>query len=233
MSNPTDNQAKWHRALHDLVAWHDRRDRERAEVALRFLEPRLRHFMPPAARRRWPTQQTEEAIQAFLERLLARPLPDAAFNAPAAYLRKSFQHWCIDIQRQRKREPTEPWEDEDHDHGDDVDYETRQAARAEVRRTMDALGTLEIPDRVAIKLVDAPSQFDDDELAWLCERTQRTREDILAEVLACPDVYDLTMIFDPGPEPRNKKERRDRMERFRKRRARARERLRTKLGGDA
>ncbi len=217
---------EWRRALAQLEAWHDRQEERAATEALTFFEEELRRRFPAAAWRRWPQEQLEDALQGFLERLLDRRLPATAIDHPRAYLIRSFQHWCIDIERGRRRDPTEPWEDPDTAATTDTSPEVREA----LSRTLAALDSLPIQDRVVLKMTDAPATLSWEELRWLAGRAGSSAEQVRDRVLACPSIFDLTLIFDPGPPPRDAKERRDRMERFRRRRARARERLRGTMG---
>ena len=216
----------WTDCYGSLRAWHDGGDPRAAEQALTFIESEIRRRIPAPARRRWPPQQIEDAIQGFLVRLLERPLPDTADDNPAAYIIRSFRNWCIDIERGRKRDPTAPWED--------ISFAPSVAASPETRlqlqRTLVALEGLSVEDRVAVKMTDAPATLTWDELTWLASQSGLSAEAARDHVLACPPVFELTLLFDPGPPPKDKKERRDRMERFRKRRERARARLRAALG---
>ena len=79
-------------------------------------------------------------------------------------------------------------------------------------------------------MTDAPELLTWDELGWLAVRSGYPATEVRDRVLACPSVYELTLLFDPGEAASDPKARRDRMERFRKRRERARQRLRTILG---
>ena len=222
-------QEQWHAAIHGLRLWHAHGDREAARSALEYLEVELRLRIPAAARRRWPAEQVEDALQGFLTRLLKRPLPETAVERPAAYLARAFRNWCIDIERGRKRHAGEPWDDNTPGEWDSGSPETRQR----LERVAAALDALSVEDRVAIKMTDAPEMLTEVELAWLGARAGLALDTVASKVLACPPVFELTLIFDPGPDPRDGKERRDRMERFRKRRERARTRLRALLGGDS
>ncbi len=217
----------WSDLLDDLEDWHAQSDRASATRALKFLEVELRLRFPPAARRRWPQEQLDDALQGFLTRLLQRPLPTAARSKPAPYLIRSFKNWCIDVERGRKRSAAEPWEDDAPAESTSDDHEARERL-AQLSKAVDKLG---IEDRVALKMADAPAMLTWEELGWLAKRSGLAEEEVRDRVLACPPVFELTMIFDPGPEPKTTKGRRDRMERFRKRRARARQRLRELMGG--
>ena len=225
---PLDPSAAWDSTVRDLTAWHDCADRGAAERALRFLEPRLRAMLPAPAARRWPGQQIDEVLSAFMVRLLERRLPDDAANAPQAYLRTTFRRWCIDHERKRRRDPSEPWEE-------DIEVETSAGdpnEKLRLGRALDALDALDMSDRVAIKLVDAPYALTHAELCWLALRSQTSADRIAAQLQECADVYAITFVFDPGPAPETAQGRRDRMERFRQRRGRARRQLLQNIGGE-
>lgn len=227
MSVRGEDHSDWRIAVLDLASWHDRRDRTAADRALRFLEPRLRVFLPPPAARRWPSQEVDEVIAAFMLRLLQRRLPDVAEHQPKAYLRTTFRRWCIDHERKRRRDPTEPWEE-------DVVLEAFEGdpdERLRLGRTLDALNGLDVADRVALKLVDAPHALTHAELGWLAQRSETSVEQTATQLQQCRDVYDITFVFDPGSAPETVQGRRDRMERFRQRRGRARKQLLTIMEG--
>jgi DNA-directed RNA polymerase specialized sigma24 family protein len=225
----SDQHDAWQAALDGLQAWHDRRDQAAGESAISFLEVELRRRVPAAARRRWPEEQLHDALQGFLARLVERPLPPTIKSHPQAYLTTSFRHWCIDIERGRQRHAAEPWEDNDQT----VTAEPAPEVRERVERVTQALDALPVEDRVVLKMTDAPELLTWLELDWLARRSASSADDVRARVLRCPPVYELTLIFDPGPEPGDAKGRRDRMERFRKRRERARSRLRAALKEEA
>ncbi|MCB9793193.1 MAG: sigma-70 family RNA polymerase sigma factor [Alphaproteobacteria bacterium] len=215
----------WSTALAQLTRWHATRDAEAATAALTFIEVELRRRIPPAARRRWPAEQLEDAVQGFLLRLLQRPLPEDAQGQPAAYLTRAFRNRCIDIERGRRRDPAEPWETFEQAAPAAGTPETREA----LRRAVDALDGLRVEERVVIKMTDAPQLLTEEELAWLAERAGRNVDEVREAVLSSPSVFELTLLFDPGAAPRDDKERRDRMERYRRRRSRARAKLREAL----
>lgn len=224
-----DDDHEWAGAVKNLATWHRARDRGAARAGLTFLEIQLRRRIPAEVRRRWPTEQVEDTLQGFLERLLSRPLPAAAAEAPAGYLCRAFRNWCIDVERGRRRRSTEPWDD-------DAEFAVARdrpdhAARERLEKTVAALGGLSVADRTALKLAHAPDLLTDEELDWLGARCGIAPAAVDARLRTNPSVYDLTLLFDPGPEPTDAKGRRDRMERFRKRRERARERLQTLLDG--
>lgn len=161
-------------------------------------------------------------------RLVERRLPDAAEHQPEAYLRTTFRRWCIDRERKRRRDPSEAWEE-------DVVLEASAGDPDEslrLGRTLDALNGLDMPDRVAIKLVDAPYALTHAELGWLAQRSSTSVDAIAIQLRQCPDVYAITFVFDPGLAPETAQGRRDRMERFRQRRGRARRQLLQTLGGE-
>jgi len=223
----TTNQRPWQRILADLAAWHASRDRLAANRALTHIESFLRTRIPPIARRRWSADEIDDALQGFLERLLNKPLPPE-LRKPEAYLGKAFRRWCIDRQRGRKADVHEPWDDAVPDQTTRQDPELRER----LERAARALDALRMEDRVVIKLVDVPHSLTWEELSWLGSRCGRSAADVQEQVLAAPEVIELSLIFDPGDPPATAKERRDRMERFRRRRSRARERLRELMGGE-
>ncbi len=221
MTNGSDGS----QVVADLRAWHHVADREAARRALVVVEPALRARVPAGVRRRWTPEQVEDVVQGFLERLLARPLPDGIEN-PAAYLVVAFRNWCLGVERGRKGKNDEPWEDE---HPQREPGEDRTVARDEALQLDRAFGTLSIEDRVAVAMVDAPHALDAAEWAWLAQRCGRPVDEVRTLVLACPPVFELTLLFDPTATPEDGSGRRDRMERFRKRRERARSRLRAAM----
>lgn len=206
-----------------LGRWHSARDHGAAREAVAFLEVELRLAFPPAARRRWPPEQLEDALRGFLARLLDRPLPNIPAD-PRAYLLRGFRNWCISVDRRGRRE--EPLDEEMFPAPEpDEDVDDRAARRQQVSSAMEALA---IADAVALKMVDAPDWLTDAEISWLSERAGRTESEVRTMLLSAPDLYDLTFLFDPGTP--NDAERRHRMERFRRRRGRAREALRSRIG---
>lgn len=230
MTPPEDRgSGPWHNALADLAAWHSTRDRSAARSALTFIEPELRLAIPPLVRRTWPEEQVEDALREFLARLLERPLPEN-IDDPRRYILRSFGNRCIDLHRARQRrnevavaegsgwEPVEP--------GPDASQRMDQEEQAAALR--EAIGSLPIADRVALKLVDAPEWLDPVELAWLVQRSGRDPDALRRAIIAAEDSFALTELFDP-PTPGQPDDRRLRMERFRRRRGRARDRLRTIL----
>lgn len=215
---------QWRAAIDGLARWHASEDRAAAGPALAFIEVAVRLRIPAAARRRWPAEQVEDAVQGFLLRLLRKPLP-ADILHPAAYIQTAFSRWCIDVERGRKRTATEPWEETAPEQPVAPEAESKE----EVERIETALDGLSMEDRVALKITTVPDMLTWAELSWLGGRAGLSANEARDRVVACPSVYELTMLFDPGAEPRDAKERRDRMERFRKRRERARDRLRAQL----
>ena len=224
-----DERQRWLSALDDLASWHTDRDRRAAERALGFLEKELRRRIPRRVRGRWPPEEIEEALQGVLMRFLQREIPENGRQNPAAYVTKIFRNWCLDIERGRTRRATEPLTDA---HAAQAATPAVGAAGLELSRLAAALADMPVEDRVVLKLAAAPATLTWGELTWLGSRTGESAEAVRDAVFACREVYDLTLIFDPGPPPENTKERRKRMERFRKRRERARSKLRDALDGD-
>lgn len=210
----------WSTIPDQLTAWHAHGDRNAAAEAIRFLEIELRLAFPPAARRRWPSQQLDDALQGFLTRLLQRPLPTRPTD-PNGYLKRAFRNWCVSIERRNREIPT--------DDAVFVELPATTSDAGEIQQQRDhairAVGALRIEDRVAIKLVDAPEWLNDVELGWLAERADLTTAAVSLLVQNAPDILILSILFDPGPEPTTVEARRTRLERFRKRRNRARDAL--------
>jgi DNA-directed RNA polymerase specialized sigma24 family protein len=226
--NDTDSNSAWVDALARLHRWHSAGDGDAAREALGFIESELRLALPRTVPRRWPAEEVDDALQGFLARLLERPLPDSIHSSPGGYLVRAFRNRCLDIERGRRRSAAEPWEDESAHSASLQDVEGRD----EVRRMTGALAQLRVEDRVALKLDAAPETLSDEEWHWLSVRTGLPQDEVRGRVFAADDVYALTLMFDPGPEPFDAKGRRDRMERFRKRRDRARDALWRVLGGE-
>jgi DNA-directed RNA polymerase specialized sigma24 family protein len=211
----------WSSVLDDLRAWHADGDRRAGQRAVEAVERELRRRVPAAAKRRWPPEQVEDALQGFLMRLVRLPLP-ASIVDPRAYLIRAFRNACIDVERGRKRHAAEPW-DEDHGAAAPTDD---SAERIEA-----ALATLSLDDRLALKMTTAPDLLSHEELDALARRAGLSVHEVAERVRACPPIHELTLLFDPAERPGE--DRRDRMERFRKRRERARKRLRDALRGEA
>lgn len=221
----------WRQAVTDLAAWHTERRATAARSALAFIESELRLAIPPLVRRTWPEELVEDALREFLTRLLEHPLPNA-IDDPRRYLIRSFRNRCIDLHRAQQRrhevatseqpgwEPPEP--------GPTAAERLEEQEQSTALR--DALKSLPIADRVAVKLVDAPEWLDAVEFAWLVQRSGETPEAVRRAITAADEVFALTELFDP-PVPGQPDDRRLRMERFRRRRGRARERLRSILQG--
>ena len=215
----------WQQVLSDLSAWHDSRDRPAANRALTHIESWLRARIPPIVRRRWSSDEIDDALQGFLERLLNKPLP-SDLRKPGAYLNTAFRRWCIDRQRGRKADVHQLWDEATSAHS----VHQNPADRQRLTQATKALEGLRVEDRVVIKLVDVPHALTWEELSWLAQRGGVSANDIRDRVLEHLELLDLSLIFDPGPRPETPKERRDRLERFRRRRSRAREKLRKAIG---
>jgi DNA-directed RNA polymerase specialized sigma24 family protein len=141
----------WPTVLRDLAAWHDHRDHAASNRALAALESWLCARIPAPVRARWSPDELEDAIQSFLERLLAKPLP-STIDTPDAYFRRALRNHCFDMKRGRKNEPHAPWDDSR------PQQTTTQApaVQQQLARAGEALERLSMKDRVVIKLVDLP-----------------------------------------------------------------------------
>lgn len=210
----------WSTIPDQLTAWHAHGDRNAAAEAITFLEIELRLAFPPAARRRWPAQQLDDALQGFLTRLLQRPLPVRPTD-PKGYLKRAFRNWCISLERRNREIPTDDAVFVDLPATSNDDVETQQR----VARAARAMQELRIEDRVVIKLVEAPEWLDHVEWTWLAERSDLTTDAATLLARNATDILALSLLFDPGPEPTTVEARRTRLERFRKRRNRARDAL--------
>jgi DNA-directed RNA polymerase specialized sigma24 family protein len=214
----------WPSIFDDLTAWHEHRDNAAANRALSALEPWLRARIPAPVRARWSPDELEDALQSFLERLLAKPLPSTV-DSPDAYFRRALRNHCLDMKRGRKNEPHAQWDESR------PPQTTTQApaSKQKLARAGEALERLSMKDRVVIKLVDLPWALTLEELSWLGQRCGRSVVDLRSTLEHCFDKLELSLLFDPGPPPETPKERRDRLERFRRRRSRARAKLRAAL----
>jgi len=215
----------WASALDQLEEWHRTGARDPARAAIEFIEPELRLMIPGIVRRSWPPELIEDALRAFLTKLLERPLPEA-IREPRGFFSRSFRNHCIDIHRDRQRLHEESLKSDSQwaSSPDPLEPRERSERAAVVAAAVDSLA---VADRVALKLVDAPEWLSGDELTWLVARSGLTEDELLRRIDAAQDVYSLTLLFDPVTESDGP--RRQRMERFRRRRARAREKVREAL----
>lgn len=221
----------WSSVLELLVRWHRDRDHGAARTVFTFLEQELRREV--SARQ----PEVEDALRDVLARLVETRLPPGVQD-PRAYLVTAVRRRGIDLVRARQRRREHGGEQEllQVKFDQPREQEPAEAASATERaeRVRRAIGRLEIADRVALKLCDAPEWLDDEELLWLSSRMSGTSEEIRAAIGRARDMHDLTRIFDPGEDdPRDPEARRKRMERFRKRRNRIAERVAALLAGDA
>lgn len=216
-----------------LRRWHDSGDRDALRAALVFLEPQLWLMVPGVVKRTWPGDLVEDAIHAFLTRLIEVPLPPGIDNLPG-YLSRAFRNHCIDqyeARRRRKESSVEGgpggWEPSTQHDESPAEVALR---RERAERLHLVLQQLEIADRVVLKLEHAPEWLDSEEMGWLAGRLALDEAKVWEGILAAEDMHALTRIFDPGDDdPEDPALRRKRMERFRRRRARAREKLRALL----
>lgn len=226
-------RASWENAFDLLLEWHESRRPEVGRSVMRFIEIELRLMTPASVRRAWPEDLVEDAIRDFLVRLVETPLPNDIADL-RAYLRRAFRNHCIDCYRARARKhemPLEAGESEWESSAEPSSSPLQAVLHDEQRsRVLAALARLSLADRVVLKLELAPEWLDEEEVAWLGERTASTPSDVREAIDAANDIHALTRIFDPGEDDPNDPEgRRMRMERFRRRRARAREKLKAQL----
>lgn len=214
----------------ELRRWHGVGDRTALRSALEFLEPELRRMVPALVRRTWPKDAVEDALRDFLVKVIEVPLSPGVGDL-RRYVARAFRNHCIDAHESRRRRRETPldaapgWEPP----SDDTPAKAALEAERETHLRA-ALQCLDISDRVALKLVDAPELLDDQEIRWLAERVGREPGAIRAAIAVAADVHDLTYVFDLGDDdPGDPQSRRKRMERFRRRRTRAREKLRALL----
>lgn len=229
-------RASWDNALDLLLRWHEDRRPEVGRAVLRFIESELRLMTPALVRRSWPEDLVEDALRDFLARLVEHRLPSDIADL-RAYLRRAYGNHCIDSYRARARKretaleasPRE-WERPEEPGASPLHAVLRDEQRARVHA---ALARLSPADRVVLKLELAPEWLEEEEVAWLAERTASNRQEVREAIEAADDMHALTRIFDPGDDdPDDPEARRMRMERFRRRRARAREKLRALLEED-
>lgn len=231
-----DPHATWENALDLLAMWHDERRTEVGRAVLRFIERELRTMTPAQVRRTWPRDLVEDALRDFLVRLIEHRLPTDVTDL-RAYLRRAFGNHCIDSYRARARKretrleaSAAEWERPEEPAASPLHAVLRDEQSARVHA---ALVRLSLVDRVVLKLELAPEWLEEEEVAWLAERTASTRQEVREAIEAADDMHALTRIFDPGDDdPDDPEARRMRMERFRRRRARAREKLRALLEED-
>lgn len=222
----------WETLAIELRHWHESRDRDAGRAALAFLEVELRLMVPALVRRTWPDHLVEEALGAFLLKLLEKPLP-RDIERLRGYVARAFRHHCVDCYEARRRQgaadgsEVAPWEApmEGAPSPEVLALQVEQA-----RELREALGKLDIADRIVLKLDDAPELLDDEELDWMGARLGLDNAAVLAAVMAAEGPYAVTHVFDPGDDlPDDGEARRKRMERFRRRRARARDKIRALL----
>ena len=219
----------WASALTDLVSWRERGDRTAARRALTFLEPQFRARVPARARRRLGTAVIDDGLQSFLEKLLRVRLdPTAAY--PRAYLIRSFKNHFVDLEEAQARLPSAFLPDLPEQESPLPDPESLLRSAQDCERLRRALASLSTPDRVALKLADAPEWITDDEMAWLADETGRSVAQVEALIGSVDSPFDAMEAFEPSDREELEGSRRHRMERFRRRRARAREKLRTAFG---
>ncbi len=158
-------------------------------------------MVPKMVKDTWPEDLVEDAILAFLTRLVESPLPHGIDNLPG-YLSRAFRNHCIDLYEARRRRMEssvegrppgwEPpaWHDESP---------AEVAARRErAGRLHQALQRLEIADRVVLKLEHAPEWLDGKEIGWLAGRQALDQAEMWEAILAAEDMHALTRVFDPG-----------------------------------
>ena len=223
----------WDHALESLRQWHEAGDREAGRAALSFIEVELRLMIPAAVRRTCPDDVIDEVLQGLLERLVRKPLP-TGIRDPRGYLARSLRNRFTDQYKARRRRGERSLEDTPDGWEPPADPAHSPAAvtlqRERAHQVQTAVATLEVADRVVLKLEHAPEWLTGQELRWLASRTGVAPHDLRDAIAAADDTHALTRIFDPGDDdPDDADLRRRRMERFRRRRARARDKLRELL----
>lgn len=230
-------RASWDNALDLLLRWHEEGRPEVGRAVLRFIESELRLMTPALVRRSWPEDVVEDALRGLLARLVEHRLPSDIADL-RAYLRRTYGNHCIDSYRarSRKRETSieaspGKWERSEEPEASPLHAVLLDEQRARVHA---ALARLSLADRLVLKLELAPEWLEEEEeVAWLAERTALNRYEVREAIDAADDMHALTRVFDPGDDdPDDPEARRMRMERFRRRRARAREKLRALLEED-
>ncbi|MCW8137961.1 MAG: hypothetical protein KIT58_03560 [Planctomycetota bacterium] len=221
----------WSSVLELLERWHRDRDHGAARTVFAFLEQELRREV--SARQ----PELEDALRDVLARLVEAPLPPGVHD-PRAYLVTALHRRGIDLVRAKQRRREHGGEQEliqfKLDRPRELEPGEAASSSERAERVRGAIRRLEIADRVALKLCDAPEWLDDEEVLWLASRLSCTSEEVHAAVGRAGDMHDLTRIYDPGTDdPRDPEARRKRMERFRKRRNRIAERVAQLLAEDA
>lgn len=208
----------WSEVLPLLERWHQQQDPVAGRAVFTFLEEELRAAAPRGAR------EGEDAIRDVLAKLVATPLPAKVRNLKAYLVTAVFNRARDRVRERQRREKgacaAPPRETAD---ADPAELVASAEAAARVRR---ALARLDITDRVAFKVAEAPEWIDDQELAWLAARMNRSLNEVREIVANVEDRYEVTRVFDPGEDdPSDPVARRRRMERFRKRCNRIAERV--------
>lgn len=220
-----------------LHQWHTDKDKTAGRLAFGFLEVELRLMTSHLTQKGWPDALVEEALHSLLVRLVNKPLSSDITNLKP-YLKITLRNRCIDAYRKAKRRPEEIAFDDIAPDWEPTEYlkeqfriEAQQKERSEQMR--EAFEQLNIADRVALKLENAPYWLNDEELSWIGQIHSLKNHEVRQAVLSAKDTYALTYLLDPGnDDPDEPKLRRKRMERFRKRRERAAKKLRALLSED-
>jgi len=227
--NTKPEKLTWKDAARLLHQWHDCQDRQIGRTVFSFIESELRLKIPPLVRRTWPKDKIEDSIQSFLVKLIEKPLPKDIDNL-SGYITRAFRNHCLDLYYSRRRR-AEVLPDSMDDVGEPTDsYAASQIDHAILReraqKLNDAIATLDMADRVVLKIEHAPEWMDRDEKDWLSAQSGVSTDEVFDVLKKCEDMYSLSRVFDPGDDnPDDPIERRKRMERFRRRRSRARKKL--------
>lgn len=223
----------WDAAIAGLAAWHTQADRAAAHSALSFLEPELRRCLPSDLGSAFRPEEREDLLADFLRKLLERPLPDA-IEHPRAYLTRAFRNHSISALRARQKHAVAvslTWDVPDDGPGTGALADSADD-REERASLWSHLDTLPIADRVALKLVHAPTHLTGPEQDWLAERSGLTPVTLNTRLATIHTAHDAMELFEP-PDDTHATDRRRRMERFRRRRARALTKLREAWTGEA
>jgi len=162
----------WETLETELQRWHASRDQDAGRAALAFLEVELRLMVPALVKRTWPEHLVEDALYAFLLKLIENPLPPD-IERLRSYVARAFRYHCIDCYEARRRQEnligneTAPWEPptESSPSPEAIALQAEQG-----RELRGALGRLDIADRIVLKLDGAPELLDDEELGWMGAR---------------------------------------------------------------
>ncbi|MFO0647977.1 MAG: hypothetical protein U0326_17190 [Polyangiales bacterium] len=164
-------------------------------------------------------------MQEVVMQLQRKPLPSSPEH-PRTYFGRALQNRALSALRRKSPElaaevPEPPPEL-------DTPSQERQTAAREV---LDALQSLTVEDRVALKLASAPEALDDGELDWLAARLNVSRYEARSLALTRERTEDLARLFEGEHDATETRVALRAIDRFHKRISRARQRLRDRIGG--